>query len=64
MDIRERQNASFDYTFEAAERLRLRKIDGSLDSCQYVLDSVFGFASKYRQMLVAPLSLRNVSGDF
>jgi hypothetical protein len=64
MDIRERPDASFDYTFEAAKRFRLRKINGGLDARQDILGSILGFAREYCDTLVAPLSLRYVPGNF
>src|SRR5579859_4347639 len=64
MDIRERLNTSFNHTFEVVGCFRLRKINGGLDGCEDILGSMLSFPSKRGDVLVAALSISDVSGDF
>src|SRR5215813_13621297 len=64
VDIREGLNAPFNSSFKSIRRIRMRKIYGGLDGCQDILGSVLGFPSENSDMLVVPLSLRDVPNDF
>jgi hypothetical protein len=64
VDIGKRLNATFNCWFKTLGRIGMRKANGGLDACKDILGPVLGFASKHSDVLVVPLSLRDVSGDF
>jgi hypothetical protein len=63
VDICECLNAPFNGLLKTIGGIGMRKIYGGLNGCQDILGSVLGFPSERGNVLVAPLSLRDVPRD-
>jgi hypothetical protein len=60
MHIGKRLNAPFNRAFESVNRFGSRKLNGRLNRCKDILGSVLSFPSEHSDVLVVPLSLRDV----